>query len=451
MNTDEINAIMENRFYIDCVDLILAPHLPGLDRKIHLGAGLISQATDGTFSLKMFCHGVVSQRDMFPRSDWKAGEIVHERYFYHLTAKDIRGRQWKAKWIIPDIQSGPGATNGYIVNADIRELSYSSDLNIEITSNYAGIYFPGDIGIPSNTAIKTEKVVNGQKRSTSMSLKISRFSACEIEFEIEKDNGWLKLNALSDTTIDNALVMRIVESLQFVLAKSLSWSIIELIQGKTRTVRVRSCQNDLEKSRIQPPIHFQQVDRSSKVWSLFDRYLSHTKKHESELWHPIFRWIHAVIESGCSSLDTESLVLSVAIEGLLREQFENINYRNSELKEQIQEAKCVITKSCLKEDFKNRIIGLFGNMLKPRAKDYLHILKDKNLLDPRLLEEYDRLRNSSAHGELADSSQFQVHLDRCAAVLVMFYQIIFLIIGYSGPYSDYSTRGFPEKEFSKTT
>jgi len=393
----------------------------------------------------MFCIGDVSSLDVFPRLDWKAGELIHEKYYYHLTANDINGRQWEAKWIVPDIHARQ-ETNGYIVNAGIRELSYSSDLADEVTAYSAVIYFPGDISIPFNTPVTVEKIVDAQKRSSSISLNIAKFSACGIEFEVEKEVGWLALNALSTTAIDSALVMRLIESLQFVLGKSLSWSIIDLIHGKTRRVRVRSFQKNVDKSRAQPPIHFQQVDRLNKVWSLFDRYLSYTKKYDDERWHPIFRWIHAVIESGYSSLDTESLILSVAIEGLLRE-FKNLNYGNAELKNQIKKVNCLIRESNLEGGFKNRIFGLLGNMLKPRAKDLLHILKDKNLLDSRLVEEYDKLRNSSAHGELADSSKFQEHLDRCYAVLVLFYHILFLVIGYSGPYTDYSMRGFPEKEF----
>lgn len=449
MNSDEITAIMENRYSIDCVQLMLTPQLPGTDQKKHQGAGLISQTSDGSFSLKMYCNGNVSPQDVFSRLNWKAGELIHEEYYYALTATDIKGRQWDAKWIIPDIHSGPDP-NGYIIYANLRELSFSSDLYTEVSTYYAGIYFPGDISIPFNTVVTIEKMVDGQKRSSSGNLNVSKFTVCGIEFEIEKDVGWLLLSALSDTTIDDALIMRLVESLQFVLARPLSWSIVELIHGKTRKVRVKSSQRNVDKSRVQPPVHFQVVDRLDKVWTLFGRYLIHTKTYDEELWHPLFRWIHAVIESGCSSLDTESLILSVAIEGLLREEFDNLDYRNSELQKQIEDARCVIEKSSLQPSFKNRVLGLFGNMLKPRAKDSLHILKNKNLLDPRLLEEYDKLRNSTAHGELADSSKFQVHLDRCAAVLVLFYHIIFLTIGYSGPYTDYSTRGFPEKEFTTT-
>ena len=447
MEIDDITAIMQNRYSIDCVQLSLAPQLSGTGQKSHQGPGLISQAPDGSFSLKMYCNGNVSPLDVFSCMNWKAGEIIHERYYYHLTANDINGRQWEAKWIIPNIQSRHD-TNGYIVNADIRELSHSSDLYVEVAGYCAGIYFPGDIAIPFNTPVTVDKIVGGQKRSSSVNLNIARFSACGIEFEAEKEVGWLTLNALSDGAIDDALLMRLAESLQFVLAKSLSWSIIELSHGKTRRVRVRSCQKNVDNSRVQPPVNFQAVDPLNKVWTLFGRYLGHTKKYQDALWHPIFRWIHAVIESGCSSLDTESLILSVAIEGLLKEEFKNLAYRNVELKKQIKEAIRLITRSGLAREFKNRTCSLLGNMWKPRAKDFLHILKDKNLLDPRLVEEYDKLRNSSAHGELADSSKFQLHMDRCAAVLVLFYQIVFLVIGYRGPYTDYSTRHFPEKTFS---
>jgi hypothetical protein len=449
MNSDEITAIMENKYSIDCVQLVLSPHLPGKGQKTHEGAGLISQTPNGSFLLKMYCSGNISPDDVLSRLDWKAGEIIHEEYYYHLTATDINGRQWEAKSIIPDIYLGLD-TNRYIVHADIRELSYSSDLYDDVPAYSAAIYFPGDINVPFNTGVAVEKIVDGQNRSSSMKLNISKFSACDMKFELEKDVDWLTLNALSNTTIDDPLLMRMTESLQFVLARTLSWSIIELIHGKKRKVRVRSSQRNVVKSRVQPPIHFQQVDPSNKVWSLFGRYLSRTKGYTKELWHPIFRWIHAVIESGCSSLDTESLILSVATEGLLRDEFYNVHYGSAQLKTQIDDTRYIIAKLGLEKTFKDRVLGFLGNMLKPRAKDFLHILKDKNLVDSKLIEEYDKLRNSSAHGELADSSKFQIHLDRCAAALVLFYHIIFLAIGYSGPYTDYSTPGYPEKEFSCT-
>jgi hypothetical protein len=210
--------------------------------------------------------------------DWKAGELIHEEYYYHLTANDITGRQWEAKWILPDIHSGPDP-HRYIIHADIRELSYSYDTYNEFPAYYARIYFAGDIDIPFNTRVNVEKMVDGQNRSSSMKLNISKFSACDIQFELEKDVRWLTLNALSNTIIDDALVMRLLESLQFVLATTLSWSIIELTHGKKIRVRVRCCQSNVNKSRAQPPILFQSVDPSNKVWSLFGRYLSHTKKY----------------------------------------------------------------------------------------------------------------------------------------------------------------------------
>jgi len=91
-----------------------------------------------------------------------------------------------------------------------------------------------------------------------------------------------------------------------------------------------------------------------------------------------------------------------------------------------------------------------GSMLKPRAIDLLYILKEKKLINQLLITEYEKQRNSSAHGELANWSEFQVHLDRCLTVLVLFYHLIFLLIGYTGPYTDYGEHNFPMKEFKST-
>lgn len=449
MDSDEITAIMENRFTIDCTQLTLTPQSDDTSKKIHEGSGFIGQSQDGSFSLKIYCNGDISPMDVFSRLNLPLGEIINEQHYYRLSAKDIKGRQWEAKSILPDIHAGPHPA-GYIVNARIRELSYSSgDLYDEVDGYYAGIYFPGDITIPCNTITKVEKIVDGEQRSYSGNLNISKFNACGIDFEIEKEADWLMLRALSNTkSIDDAAVVRFAESLQFVLAKSLSWSIVELFHRRTKKVKVRSCKRNVDQSRIQPPIQFQSVDPSNNVWSLFSKYLGHVINYNNNvLWHPIFRWIHAVIESGCSSIDTESLILSVAVEGLLNEEFNKLEFRSTELEAQIEKVRCIILQSDLEQTFKDRLLGSFGGMLKPRAKDLLHILKDRDLINALLLKEYGKLRDSSAHGEVADSSKFQVHLDRCAAVLVLFYHLIFLAIGYTGPYTDYSTHGFPVKEF----
>ena len=79
-------------------------------------------------------------------------------------------------------------------------------------------------------------------------------------------------------------------------------------------------------------------------------------------------------------------------------------------------------------------------MSKPRAKDRLHILKEQGFVRDELIKEYEKLRNSCAHGDLVSGMQMQTDLDQYAAAIVLFYHLIFSAINYSGEYTDYSSR-----------
>ena len=445
LNADEIKAVMENRFSIDCPKLILNPQSPNSSGKIYEGSGFVTQNRDGSLSLKMFCGGSLAPEEFFSKLQFPPGKIIEEQHYYRLSATDISGREWESKWILPNFNVGPEFV-GYVINSGIREIWYADSIPKATEARYAELYIPGDVQIPFSNTTQIERIVEGERRSSATLLNISKFISNGYKFEIEQKDSWILFRVIShDHDINKATLIRFMEALQFVLAKSISWTISSLIHEHTVVTHIKSHNDMYCRSRIGPPIHFQLTDRSS-IWHLFDKYLSYVINYNEKSWHPVFGWVHAVIESGCSSVDTESLVLSIAIEGLLKDNFSSLVYDISQLEQHVSKTQCIITHSDLDANFKNRILGTLGAMLRPRPKDLLHILKDRALIDPVLISAYDKMWNSSAHGEVADISKLQIHLDRCSAVLTLFYQLIFLAIGYTGPYADYSTPGFPTRE-----
>jgi len=449
MEQDEIKLIMENKFIIDCVYLKLTQQVSDSAQKIYEGSGFIGQNQDGSLSLKMYCKGKISFKEaLSPYGEPVSGEIIKEEYFYQLSAKDIQGREWDARWILPNIQPGPEFMD-YVITANMNEITSVLTFDKEIKASYANIYFPGKIKIPCNIWTQEEKTVGGKKESFSSTLDVAKCSSCDFEFRMENGANWLELKAVSQVRdINDTQIMRFIESLQFVLAMPLSWCISEIREKNTEKIRIKSCQSNDEQSRIGSPVYMD--GPFSYAWLLFDKYLTHIINYkDKESWHPISSWIHAVIESGSASLDTEALVLSIAIEGLLREEFKHLETGNVELEAKINEAKSIIQQSTLDEPFKKRIDASLTAMLQSRAKDLLYILQKKNLIDEKLIKEYGKLRNPSAHGTF-DISNPQECLDRCSIALMLFYYLIFLAIGYTGKYIDYSVHGFSVKEFNAT-
>ncbi len=87
-----------------------------------------------------------------------------------------------------------------------------------------------------------------------------------------------------------------------------------------------------------------------------------------------------------------------------------------------------------------------------RAIDRMKWLADHGGADPAHVEAWRKLRNSGVHpakkGDLDVASlDFQKMIDELHRVTVLLYHIVFHVIGYCGPYTDYATRDFPAKNY----
>ena len=63
---------------------------------------------------------------------------------------------------------------------------------------------------------------------------------------------------------------------------------------------------------------------------------------------------------------------------------------------------------------------------------------------------WSRLRNKLAHGEGLGSASLQEFLELSNMVLILFYHLVFFATGYQGKYTDYSTIGWPVKDYKAT-
>ena len=115
----------------------------------------------------------------------------------------------------------------------------------------------------------------------------------------------------------------------------------------------------------------------------------------------------------------------------------------------ISEAQDIIRNSSIESKVKDRLSGFIGTMSNPRAKDRLRVLRATGILDDKLIDSWESLRNPSTNGDVADWRDLQRYLDKCASMLVLFYQLIFLVIKYTGKFTNYSCEGYPTELFDK--
>jgi hypothetical protein len=84
-------------------------------------------------------------------------------------------------------------------------------------------------------------------------------------------------------------------------------------------------------------------------------------------------------------------------------------------------------------------------MKNPRARDYLEGLVQDGVIPKAYLDAWKALRNSAAHADAADGAWIEPVLRKSGIVLALYYRLVFLLIGYQGPYTDYGEIGWPER------
>lgn len=447
MKQQDIEEFLRGRFNLDCPRIELVPCVPTSKKKSLFGSGYVALNKDGHFDLKVYFPEAFSINEVFEKLNWEPGKVIGDEAYYDLVAHDISGHKWQAERFIPDKNSGPC---GSMIVGKMPELRKIEENHTTSTKGFIRLHFNEVIKIPLNTAVKELETVGESTRKMKTSIRLARFEACGIDFEVEENEGHTNLTAVSEAIeFNDVTISRIFESFSFVTSHSESWSILVIRNAGTTETRIRSVNIKRLKSRTPSPISYQRLQESSSVWVLFDCYLKYTLNNEIDYLHPISQELFAVIESGKASLDVEALTLSVSIESLLKEELSSYFKIPSELTKNICVAKEMIKESeILDEDFKNRIIGSLSAMKSARAKDMLFALRDDGLIDKELVKIYGDLRNKSAHGAKNSGGDVQNYYNQISAVLVLFFQLVFLVIKYDGEYTDYGTYGYPTKQFN---
>jgi len=201
------------------------------------------------------------------------------------------------------------------------------------------------------------------------------------------------------------------------------------------------------RSRIGPPAPVNHLEEAP--WELFAKYLAYCLRESPNAASELGETVRAIIAGGRSSIDVEALVLSVTIESLLVGRFCGLVSGQTPSNTEIASTLALLDAAGgLTDSMRARLKGFVGAMGTLRAKDVLVRFRERGLIRPKLIELYTKLRNEAAHGEGTNAAELQPFLDRCAAALTLFYQLVFLLVGYTGKYSDYSLRGWPTPTFS---
>lgn len=419
---------------------------PAPDSKRFLGSGFMRQIPDGRFEYTMYSKKVTSTfeilDEVFGNTQIRPGKLIPETEYYTLTATDTTGRKWVATVLNPSKKSSSGGT---LLTGKFSEISCQGSLPVKTKNYHLNLEFMGEYKIPSNTATKIDQTIEDKHTTISNSLNILKFSHNKIDFLFRQEDGALRI----ETTAKNKKLLigsfekHIAEGLQFVLGIPTSWSILTIQFGKSGKIVLRSSRKASKGNK--PPVN-PNIGYHEYFCKLFSDYLSYISKFPSERSHPVSVQIRSIAQASSVNIETLALVLSVAVESILKHAAVQAKVTKIEM-DSIKNLKEYFENWDGPEQLKTRVRGLLSMLSTPSAKTLLNELVKSKVTTPKHKKAWGKLRDKLAHGGMMGSSSLQEFIDLTNVVLVLFYHLVFHITGYQGKYTDYSIDGWPEVEF----
>ncbi len=446
--SDTLGDLQKGIYQLDCPRMTLQNRLNS--DCVFIGAGYVRQNHERKLEFKLYCQFVKeNHKFLFFGKSAKSGELVPENEYYILKCIDGFNREWISYWVNPSFDVGVGV----VFSGDLRELVHIKDRERPmLKQDYLILRIFGEIKVPFNH--QTESISKiADKEFKTINWNIARFSSSNYNFTISLKDGWtlIKIEGNPGVSFPKNIELRAIEALEFVLAHSLWWSVMEKYTcGTLETKSIRTHFFEFNEPRIGPPIDFRNKDSTGCIWSLFDKYFSYIiDKQENEKLHPISEQLNLIREASQGPIIAEALALSIAVEAILKSEFVDLCKPSDALRTGVNSACKHFDDWSGTDELKNRLKGSLNSILNSNPQNAMKFLIDNNVITKKQMDAWKKLRNSMAHGVQPNDAKLQEFLTLCDTVCVLLYHIIFYAIGYEGKYTDYSVFGWPIEDFPK--
>jgi hypothetical protein len=178
---------------------------------------------------------------------------------------------------------------------------------------------------------------------------------------------------------------------------------------------------------------------------LFERFLAHGLSCGGRV-HSVSGQLAAIREASTARyIDAYALTMTAVVESLA---FSDVRVRvRRPAERQIQSLLRWIGDWSGSDELKQRASGAIANLGQTRAGDILRSLVKKGVITKQQFDAWQKLRNRSAHEyQMLRGNPNQLR-ELLPLVQVLFYRLVFHIIGYRGSYTDYSSPQWPTREY----
>jgi hypothetical protein len=406
----------------------------------YIGNGYIRQNDLGVIEFMLYATEIPNveayTRLLMSPMTGQAGTLFREDESYELIATSYRWDTWKAERILHfDFQSD-GTTLRLYGRLDF--LRREREALVSDPTHLLVMHFFDDIDIPCTVALET----------TSKTFDGAVFDAVGKHFRIQKLDDEIVVEVRSEGAFPPHFDLKVVDSLSYVLSRSMVWRTLESYGGGRDILSLSSPFRQSTNAQLGRPLLGSQWEEQSMVWRLFGKYLEYmSSEYNASLSRRCSRYLYIAREASANSTVAWTIGLCVAVEKLagLVDYAEPDADRKQRLAVQRLLRRWLKCKRWSNTRVGQRVTGLLNSLINPRLKDRLEALTQSGHVDPTHIRIWARLRNPSVHaGENIDENTAtrQNWLDDIGAVTVFMYHLTFYLIGYAESYTDYSTRNW---------
>jgi len=408
---------------------------------VYKGPGLLTQEPGKSIRLRVFA-APVDHSEAFNREfkrDLTPGKLVPDSQYYNFEGKDPYGTIWRANRISIETDFGSGT----YVRARPRNLEKTEERSKPPERPVVAAFLPGKIELPWHAVTE-----NGERGR--LVDRFERKSGCfEWRIETTDDGAWLVFKCENSPVEPRFDVF--LRGLSILTGRWLKPICISIYEGDSQTTRMLNRLHEPDTEKLLAPIGTQR-DFAEDSHLFLERFMGKASDKRAEgdgscdLAH---RYWHRILRARESDIENSSLVLSVAVEGLIKKTLLSETDADPEFVKQVEEAEPILKKAGLGPRALSCVLSSLGNAKHPKVQDALQRLVTEGVASAAHLKAWKGLRNAAAHGSILedDDSTLQEHLDRFHVCLDLYYRLVFLLIGYEGRHMDYGTRGWPTRAF----
>ena len=393
------------------------------------GPGYLKGGPDGQLRFKIFAPELEGPFDALGFGEkLEPGTIIPHQEYYRLTAVDRLGDTWTSRRLLPSQQDSSVVGNLAEIRCTrpIHEQGTNDPIDpADLSGGGITLWFDGSLELQFNAATlmttKIETFARPDRRIEddfdlpSFRRNVIRFSSGGCDFDVVQEANYYILTIRSSSLFPPYVTNRVVEALQLVLGKTVSWRVSDTFSGGRIETVVRSSNVNLEKSHFQPPLLpglIVDIKGESTI-RLFDRYFHFLLCRNDPDWHPCSMHLqHAIMSSG-SSVGAYALGLGVAVEGVCNTLYENLVRPSDDEASLLQHLidhleSWPATADADADDDRRRVAvrlltrarGSLSSLGEVRAMDRMIRLVKLGAVEERHVKAWKKLRNPSAHAEL---------------------------------------------------